>query len=649
MWGCRPGHSAEAMAFEIALDMEGVAFKNDDTHAGGISYDFKKAFDLIPVETMLRVLEARGLPQRLLKPMGAMYEGLRRCFRYRGTIGEWFKSYNGILQGDALAMIGLNSLASVILEATNKLGIKEATARSYADDISIVAVGKKEEVRASIRQFNMVVKAYEGARCGEINTKKTFTFGDPCAKHTVADDMEHLQQFKIVGGSLVARDNTSKQTEVEKERLEKWKATAGRIRMVPVSWKRRAIMLQATQSQAVYGQGTHGIANDLAELKKVRTTVMQALWKTECYSMSPLVTFALLTRIQLDPEFGVLYEGMRVVIRARRRPGIAETIRARMIAEPNRVRDGPMLRLKTLIKTSPCTDAIQAILRKDTLTPEMENEYLHDMRESWRDCLMRKVATDRSHQYAGAERYDRGTTMAYHDKLEQFANEECDPEVCNYNEWAAEQNSEDCQNSSVETVTARIRLAVLRRIIAGGLLTSERVARHKRSDASKKCSCGNGEATVEHVSWACPRYDEKRRNLLSTLPAMQKWQPCTRYAAIFTDSPIFSKQQAEDMQAFLVDVWQDQISRWHKGDDVQDVLNKANTAQQSSSSKTINENGHVIENRADADGVWCRKDAKGRWCPVNRFIEQRARPKQCQTAVDHPKHDSQRLEEVSRY
>ena len=89
--------------------------------------------------------------------------------------------------------------------------------------------------------------------------------------------------------------------------------------MVPLGWKQRGVMLQATQSQAVYGQGTHGIANDVGELRKVRTAVMQALWKAEFYSMSPLVTFALLTRVQLDPEFGVLYEGMRVVIRARRR------------------------------------------------------------------------------------------------------------------------------------------------------------------------------------------------------------------------------------------------------------------------------------------------------------------------------------------
>ena len=96
---------------------------------------------MIPVDIMLKVLEARGLPQKLLKPMRTMYEGLRRCFRYRGALGEWFKSYNGILQGDALSMIGLNSLVSVIIEATNQMRMERTTARSYADDISVVAIG----------------------------------------------------------------------------------------------------------------------------------------------------------------------------------------------------------------------------------------------------------------------------------------------------------------------------------------------------------------------------------------------------------------------------------------------------------------------------------------------------------------------------
>ena len=42
MWGCRPGHSAEAMALEIALDMEGVAFEAEGIHVGAFPMILKR-------------------------------------------------------------------------------------------------------------------------------------------------------------------------------------------------------------------------------------------------------------------------------------------------------------------------------------------------------------------------------------------------------------------------------------------------------------------------------------------------------------------------------------------------------------------------------------------------------------------------------
>ena len=47
--------SAETMAFEISLDLESPAYE-DIHYVGGLSYDFKKAFDLIPIDIMLATL-----------------------------------------------------------------------------------------------------------------------------------------------------------------------------------------------------------------------------------------------------------------------------------------------------------------------------------------------------------------------------------------------------------------------------------------------------------------------------------------------------------------------------------------------------------------------------------------------------------------
>ena len=126
----------------------------------------------------------------------------------------------------------------------------------------------------------------------------------------MGDDFIHLEEFKIVGGSFVVQEQAGVATQLETQRLNKWKATVGRIRLVPRSWRDRAKMLQATQSQATYCQGTHSLVEEVDELRKVRASVMKALWKTDFYSMSPLVTFAVLAPVQLDPEFGVIYEGM---------------------------------------------------------------------------------------------------------------------------------------------------------------------------------------------------------------------------------------------------------------------------------------------------------------------------------------------------
>ena len=247
MWGCRKKRGAETMAMSIALDLEAAAY-GGGAHVGGVSYDFKKAFDLIPIDTMLRVLQARGLHDRILVPLRAMYSDLRRVFKLGGTVGEWFKAYNGIIQGDALSMLALNSIVSCILETSGAHAAKGTAERSCADDISTVAVAQEPEaVRQEIRRFHSVVRAFTGAGGGEVNLKKCFTLGDDCVRGVIGDEVCHFKQFKIVGGSFAVRAHADAETELERQRLSKWKLTVGRIRHVPRSWRDRARMMQATQ------------------------------------------------------------------------------------------------------------------------------------------------------------------------------------------------------------------------------------------------------------------------------------------------------------------------------------------------------------------------------------------------------------------
>lgn len=249
-------------------------------------------------------------------------------------------------------------------------------------------------------------------------------------------------------------------------------------------------MMQATQAQAFYGQGTHSLASDVAELRKVRTAGMKWLWKTELYSMSPLVTFEALAPVQLDPEFGAVYEGLRTVMRAMRREDVAATIRDRHSRVPTKKRDGPSMRLCALTHSATFQPAAKQLLTGANMSRQEEDKWLHDMRDTWRAALWNRVAKERSQHYAGAENADRKRTMQLYDTWHKQTRS---------GDWSAEGAERKVLEEKAQD------LSVLCRILAGGLLTNEGVARHKKNGESTQCSCGAEQATVEHISWECPR------------------------------------------------------------------------------------------------------------------------------------------------
>ncbi|CAK0878634.1 unnamed protein product [Prorocentrum cordatum] len=547
------------MAMAIALDLESAAY-GGGKHVAGVSYDFKKAFDLIPIEIMLQ-------------------------------------AFNGIIQGDALSMIALNSIVSCILETSGTHAAAGITERSYADDISAVtAMETPEAAKEGVRRFHGVVRAFTGAGGGEINLKKCFTFGDDCARGVLGDEVRHFRQFGIVGDSFAVRESADAETELELQRLAKWKLTVGRIRHVPRSWRDRARMMQATQAQAFFAQGTHAMVADVAELREVRTAVMQALWKVDHYSLTPLVTFALLAPVQLDAEFGAVYEGLRAVMRAMRVPALATTLKERFGSVPTARRDGPTLRLRVLSRSGVFGPLVGRLLDGAVTDKQTEGEWLHDLRDAWRRALWQRLVKERGHQDGGAEDVDRVRTMILHDRLQEQASAE-----------------EEAQEE--EAAEARAKLGVLWRILAGGLLTNERVGRHKK-EGSLACACGAPEATVEHVTWECSQYEPARQRLLAELPRITFLALCTRYAGIIPASSPLTQRQSVLLQTFMLTVWRDQVQRWHRGDDLLQVAEPeapAPAGQEGAAAAAQQghaENGHHLERRVGADGLWCRKCGK---------------------------------------
>ena len=139
-------------------------------------------------------------------------------------------------------------------------------------------------------------------------------------------------------------------TKLEKERLDKWHKTVNNVAKLPVSWLRRAYTLLATQAQATFGQGAHQMCTDVAELRKVRSSIMRCMWQTAYYSMSPMVTFALSMPVHLEPEFAMIYAGALAFQRAtQHRPEILSQLFPNVVSsEHNAV--GPCTRVYELLK-----------------------------------------------------------------------------------------------------------------------------------------------------------------------------------------------------------------------------------------------------------------------------------------------------------
>lgn len=220
-----------------------------------------------------------------------------------------------------------------------------------------------------------------------------------------------------------------------------------------------------TQSQALFAAGIHALGTD-PMLVKVRSDIMRSLWKADTYSMSPFITLSVLAPVQLDPFFGAIYENLRSIMRSMRNVAFRTQIRQRIEREPKYDIDGPSMNLRFLLEHPVVGTVVSDLVQYMNFD---EGKFLHDLRERWRNFLWRKVAQTRPEHFAMAEHIDRKRTLAWHDTLQ------------------LEADQDDCFDTvDFDKSNVRAQLGILRRLLAGGLMTPERYARHKKLDHSKR-------------------------------------------------------------------------------------------------------------------------------------------------------------------
>ena len=587
-FGGVPKRSAETLAFQVALAVE--AAHSQSKLAGGISYDFAKAFDVIPVNVMLDTLHARGASCRLLNSMKGVYSQLSRTYRIQGSFSEFWRASNGIIQGCSLSLLGLNSLIAAILEKADSIP-RCLIGRAYADDISgECSAEDPAELLQQTKNFHDIVTSYQQCGLGDISMKKTFTFGDQSLRQAVDPQIEHVNDFRLVGVSVVSQVLTGSFTKLEQKRLDKWKNTIAKVRCLPLSWPEKAKTLLSTQSQATWGQGAHQLPNDIKALNLVRSSLMRTFYNADFYSMSPLLTFALLVPVQLEPSFAMQYAGLLTFQRCI--SGCAQSARlAQQILTSGAANTvGPCARIQELAD-GPLSEPIQQLLLNQIDNLELWKHYL---REQWRQNLLRQLEKERSHQYQHATKIDRNMTMMFHDMLQQVADGTGHPGL------------------QLTPEEAWMKLAVLRRMLAGGLLTQSRIRRHRRHNEIHVCECGLGEeSTVEHVSWRCKHFDHIPQPMLLQLnPHIQNLPVVTRYAAVALRDTLLTQDEVILLQSTLVQIWQSHIERFY-GEDNDPPPNDPDVGVSSDNPEPPkNANGHSLAFKADGIGVFCQKCGK---------------------------------------
>ena len=106
---------------------------------------------------------------------------------------------------------------------------------------------------------------------------------------------------------------------------------------------------------------------------------------------------------------------------------------------------------------------------------------------------------------------------------------------------------------------ARMKLAVLRRLFAGGLLTEARARKHKRHAEVSVCSCGLGEEDTKYQAICAP--------MLRKLPQQGRYLPViTKYAALSIKNSRLTHDQIQCLQETLVIIWQQHIRSFYAKD-----------------------------------------------------------------------------------
>ncbi|KAJ9454695.1 Retrovirus-related Pol polyprotein from type-1 retrotransposable element R2 [Diplonema papillatum] len=168
--GFRRGHRTDDVLMELTTLIEETLL-DESKSLYMVALDFAKCFDRVPQGIVLRLAEEMGLDARILRPLRAMYRGMKRRFKLPLGVGSEFEVTNGILQGCPLSVILINALLSIVLRAVSAR-VPEVSSESLADDATLFAAAEAE-----LQQAVDIVARFCALTGMRLNMAKTLAMG----------------------------------------------------------------------------------------------------------------------------------------------------------------------------------------------------------------------------------------------------------------------------------------------------------------------------------------------------------------------------------------------------------------------------------------------------------------------------------------
>lgn len=510
--GSRRGHSVSDALVRIGLEIEEAALTGNVLM--GVAVDLEKAFDNVPVDIAMRVLERSGMNERILKPLRGMYGQLKKRFKIGRCLGQEFTPTNGIMQGCPLSILLLSAVLSVGARAVDEAcpGIIQ---EAYVDDLTLLA-RDNEILQRAVDHWNAFLEATDQ----KMNLLKTKGFGVNASPDIRAGGREipTANEVKVLGAILTFVDGIPHFT-MDEKKIREAELMCERIRYAGLPfWARVNLVTTKVIPRVLHGCEVLDVRP--RQERRLRTAITAAIWEKVGRKRSPGLLLTLFAKGHLADATQALPYGR--VMRFRRcmlnRPelqGLAERVlrnrRRQRGLGPGRGLLQAARRLGARWVTATCLN----LQGHDTSLIEQDGRHLaHQLRAAAREAVWRQVDNDRGDARGVAAGIDRDRTLGVYRRAN------------------------------------RREQGIIRNIVTGAVWTQESRARMPRNRGMDP-TCPYCEREVEdvaHLWWRCPRWEDERQGIQRPAAEAPRCFTCLGIATLGLDPDT----RVEEIQRMMV-------------------------------------------------------------------------------------------------